>query len=83
MSSAQSIAETPKKKNLNDAERSAVIAELLKGSNNGVLQKGDYNRVTELSGTNRWTIAALWKEYGRQKAAGAVCPDLHNKHCGN
>ena len=45
MSSAQSVDEIPKSKNLNDAERSAVIAELLKGSNNGVLPKGDFSRV--------------------------------------
>ena len=72
MPSAQSVAETPKRKNLNDAERSAVIAELLKGSNNVVLRKGDYSRVAELYGSKRWTIVGLWKEYQRQKAAGAV-----------
>ena len=72
MSSAQNVAETPKRNNLNDAERRAVIAELLKDSNNGVLRKGDYSRVAELYGSNRWTIAGLWKEYQRQNAAGAV-----------
>ena len=57
-----------------------MIAGLLKGSNNGVLRKGDLSRVAELYGSNRWAIAGLWKEYQRQKAAGAVCPDhLHNK----
>ncbi|CAN0029583.1 unnamed protein product [Pylaiella littoralis] len=82
MSSAQSVPETPKRKNLNDAERSAVIVELHKGSNNGVLRKGDFTRVALLFGTNRWTIAGLWKEYGRQKDAGVVSPDLHNKRRG-
>ena len=83
MSSAQIVAETPKRNNLNGAERSAVIAELLKGSNNGILRKGDFSRVAELYGSNRWTIAALWKEYQRQKIAGAVCPDLHYTRRGN
>ena len=59
MSSAQSVAETLKRNNLNDAERSAVIAELLKGSKNGVLRKGDFSRVAEFYGSSRRTIAGL------------------------
>ena len=82
MSSAQSVAETRKRKNLNDAERSAVIAELLRGSNNGVLRRGDLIRVAAKFGTNPRTVANLWKEYGRQKADGVVCPDLRNKRRG-
>jgi len=45
MSSDESAAETPKRQNLNVAERSAVNAELLTGSNNGILRKGDFTRV--------------------------------------
>ena len=72
MSGAQSVAETPKRKNLNDAERSAVIAKLFKGSNNRVLRKGDFGRVAELYGSNRWTIAGLWKDNQRQRSL-ALC----------
>lgn len=83
MSSDESAAETPKRKNLNVAERSAVIAELLKGSNNGILRKGDFTRVGILFQTNRRVIARLWTCYQHQKAAGVLSPDLHNKRRGN
>ena len=72
MSSAQSVAETPKRKNLNDGERSAVIAELLKGSNNGVMRKGDCNGVAELYGSNRWTIAGCGKSANVRRSQ-ALC----------
>ena len=85
MYGAQSVAETAKGNNLNDAERSAVIAELLKGSSNEVLRKVDLGRVTvaESYRSNRWTMVGLWKEYERQKAAGVFCPDLLDKRRGD
>lgn len=83
MSRAQNDAETPKRKNLNDDERNAVIAKLLKGSNNGILRHGDILRVAEMFGRNRRTITALWKSYCAKKDAGEVPRDLHNKRRGN
>lgn len=82
MSDAQGCVQTPKRKNLNDVKRSSAIAELIKSSNKGILFKDDLSRVAELFGSKRWTIAGLWKEHQRQKAAGVVCPNLHNKRRG-
>lgn len=82
MASAQSVAETPQRKNLNGDERTAVIAELLKGSDNGILRRGDIKRVAEMFMSNRYTISALWKEYQQRKAAGEMSPDLRNKRRG-
>lgn len=82
MSSARAAAQPRKRKNLTDAERTAVIEELLKGSNNGVLRRGDFGRVAGMFGSNPRTIAKLWKEYERQKADGVVRPDLRNKRRG-
>lgn len=71
------------RKNLNEAERRAVISELLMGSDAGTLAKGDLTRVAQMFGTNRHSIAKLWKEYTKQKGAGVVDPDLSSRRKGN
>lgn len=48
MSSAGNVAAIVKGKNLTSAERRAVIAELLTGSQNGVPIKDDLSRVAEV-----------------------------------
>ena len=72
-----------KRNNLDSDHRDAVIAELLRGSNGGKLQKGDIQRVAVRIDSNRWTIARLWTEYQRQKSDGVVKPLLRNKRLGN
>lgn len=72
-----------KRKNLTIPERRAVISELLTGSNKGTLARGDLTRVAQMFDTNRYTIAKLWKEYGKQKSNGVVDPDLSSRRKGN
>ena len=73
---ARSAPQTSQRKNLDVAERRRVIDELLKGSNNGMLHKGDYTRVAEMFHTNRWTIAKLWKDYTQQKDYMRLCANV-------
>ena len=60
-----------------------MIAELLKGSNNGVLGQGDFGRVAELYEQHRRMMIKLRKEYNKQKDACVEDLDLHNKPKGN
>ena len=86
MSAAGGSAEIVKRHNLTISERRAVIAELLSGSNKGVLVHGDVNRVAKLFNiiSNRKTIiASLWRAYQSQKDAGVVDPDIGNKRKGS
>ena len=86
MPAAGDSAEIVKRQNLTILERRAVIAELLSGSNKGVLVHGDVNRVAKLFNinSNRKTImASLWTAYQSQKDAGVVAPDTGNKRKGN
>ena len=48
-----------KRNNLDSDYRDVVIAELLRGSSAGKLQKGDIQRVAVKFYSNRWTIARL------------------------
>ena len=48
-----------KRNNLDSDHRDVVIAELLRGSSAGKLQKGDIQRVAVKFDSNRWTIARL------------------------
>ncbi|CAN0270881.1 unnamed protein product, partial [Pylaiella littoralis] len=68
-----------KRKNLTTSEKRAAIAELLKGSKNGKLGKGDLKRVGEQFQQHPQTISRLWKDYNKQKDAGEVDPNLDNK----
>ena len=84
--SAAVSAENVKRHNLTISERRAVIAELLSGSNKGVLVHGDVNRVAKLFNINsnrKTIIAALWRAYQSQKDAGVVDSDIGNKRKGN
>ena len=45
MSSAAGVAQTTNKNNLTNDQRDAVIAELLRGSSNGKIARGDFSRV--------------------------------------
>ena len=86
MSAARGGAEIVKRHNLAISERRAVIAELLSGSNKGVLVHGDVNRVAELFNINsnrKTIIASLWRAYKSQKDAGMVDPDIGNNRKGN
>ena len=83
MSATGGGTEIVKRHNLTISESGAVIAELLSGSNTGVLVHGDMNRVAELFNSNRKTITALWRAYQSQKDASVVDPDVGNKRKGN
>ena len=72
-----------KRNNLDSDHRDAVIGELLRGSSEGKLAKGDIQRVAAQFKSNRWTIARVWKEYQQQKDDGVVKPLLRNKRLGN
>lgn len=83
MSSPRTAAEPRKGKDVTDAERTAVIEELLEGSNNSeMLWRGDFGRVAGMFGSNPRMVTKLWKEYGHQKADGVVRPNLRNKRLG-
>ena len=60
-----------------------MIDELLKGSNNSILQRGDLSRVTGIYQQHRKTVNKIRIEYNKQKAAGVQSPDLHNRRKGN
>ncbi|CAN0514412.1 unnamed protein product, partial [Ectocarpus sp. 12 AP-2014] len=83
MSNSESVANAPKRKNLTTSEKRGMIDELLKGSTNGVLQHGDFKRVSEIYGQKPRTVSKYWKEYKRQKAEGVQSPDLHNHRKNN
>ena len=72
-----------KRNNLDSDHRDAVVGELLRGSSQGKLAKGDIQRVAAQFNSNRWTIASVWKEYQQQKSDGVVKPLLRNKRLGN
>ncbi|CAM9100244.1 unnamed protein product [Laminaria digitata] len=72
-----------KRTNLDEDHRHAVIAELLRTSVDGVIQKGAFTRVAAMFKTNRHTIASLWKVYVLQKSDGVVSPNLRSKRVGN
>ncbi|CAM9993707.1 unnamed protein product, partial [Pylaiella littoralis] len=79
MSASGNVVGTVKRKNLTTSEKRAAIAELLKGSKNGKLGKGDLKRVGEQFQQHPQTISRLWKDYNKQKDAGEVDPNLDNK----
>ncbi|CAM9633515.1 unnamed protein product, partial [Ascophyllum nodosum] len=54
--------------NLTNDQRNAVIAELLRGSSNGKIAKGDFSRVAEKFGSYWTTISRLWKKYDTQRS---------------
>ena len=83
MSAAESAASRPKRKNLTTPEKKGMIAELLKGSNNGVLGHGDLKRVAAIYEQTLKTVSKYWKLYNQKKEAGEEDPDLHNKRKGN
>ena len=59
MADSESAADTPKRKNLTTSEKRAMIAELLKGSNNGKLFQGDFKRVAAMYQQHPRTYIAL------------------------
>ena len=71
-----------KRTNLDEAHRHAVIAELLRTSIDGAIQKGAFTRVAAMFNTNRHTIASLWKLYVVQKSDGVLSPNLRSKRVG-
>ncbi|CAN0260747.1 unnamed protein product, partial [Pylaiella littoralis] len=79
MSASGNVVGTVKRKNLTTSEKRAAIAELLKGSKNGKLGKGDLKRVGEQFQQHPQTISRLWKDCNKQKDAGEVDPNLDNK----
>ncbi|CAM9716345.1 unnamed protein product [Ascophyllum nodosum] len=83
MSTSENAANTSKRKNLTTAEKRGMIDELLKGSNNGILQRGDLSRVADMYQQHRKTVGKYWRKYSKQKAAGVHSPDLHNRRKGN
>ena len=60
-----------------------MIDELLKGSNNSILQRGDLRRVADIYQQHRKTVSKFWREQNKQKAACVQSPDLHNRQKGN
>ncbi|CAB1117614.1 unnamed protein product [Ectocarpus sp. CCAP 1310/34] len=60
-----------------------MVAELLKGSNNGALSHGDVKRVVAIYKQTPKTVSKYWKLYNQKKEAGEEDPDLHNKRKGN
>eukprot|EP00903_Cladosiphon_okamuranus_P013263 g12367.t1 len=83
MSAAESAASRPKRKNLTTPEKKGMVAELLKGSTNGVLSHGDFKRVAAMYQQTPKTVSKYWKMYNQKKEAGEQDPDLHNKRKGN
>ena len=63
MSASGNVGGTVKGKNLTSSEKRAAIAELLKGSNNGKLCRGDLKRVGAQFEQHPETTSRLWKNY--------------------
>ena len=79
MSAPGSVGGSVKRKNLTTSQKRGAIAELLKGSNNGKLCRGDLKRVGEQFEQHPETISRLWKSYNQQKEDGVVDPNLDNR----
>ena len=79
MSASGSVGGSVKRKNLTSSQKRAAIAELLKGSNNGKLCRGDLKRVGEQFEQHPETISRLWKSFNQQKEDGVVDPNLDNR----
>ncbi|ETP34940.1 hypothetical protein F442_16815 [Phytophthora nicotianae P10297] len=60
------------KPNLTDIERKAIIDELLKLSDNGVLPSGVYVKVSLKLGCAPTTVSRIWKRYAVAVAEGVV-----------
>ena len=75
---------TPRKEHLTLDQGRIDIAELLRGSNDGKLCKGDLRRVAQQMGCVWKTVSRLWKKYVGQRAAGVGDPDItsNRKNCG-
>lgn len=69
-----------KKEHLNSSKRSAVIDELLGGTNRAVLRKGN---LTEMFSTTRQTTGRLGTSHQKQKADGVQNPDFACGRKGN
>ena len=67
MSASGSVSGSVKRKNLTTSQKRGAIAELLKGSNNGKLCRGDLEGVGEQFEQHPETISRLWKSYNQQK----------------
>ncbi|CAN0083821.1 unnamed protein product, partial [Pylaiella littoralis] len=71
------------RKNLTTSEKRGMIDDLLRGSKNGVLQRGDFKRVGALYQQHPETVSRHWRLYQQKKEAGEQNPDLSNKRKGN
>ncbi|CAN0382926.1 unnamed protein product [Pylaiella littoralis] len=60
-----------------------MIDDLLRGSKNGVLQRGDFKTVGALYQQHPETVSRHWRLYQQKKEAGEQNPDLSNKRKGN
>ena len=79
ISASGSVGGSVKRKNLTTFQQRGAIAELLKGSNNGKLCRGDLMRVGEQFEQHLETISRLWKSYNQQKEDGVLDPNLGNR----
>ena len=79
MSASGNVGGNVKRKNLTTFQKRGAIAELLKGSNNGKLCRGDLKRVGEQFEQQPETISRLWKSYNQQKEDCVVDPNLDNR----
>lgn len=76
MSAAGSAPQRPKRKNLKEKEKVAVIRHLLAGSKHGVLKHGAYKEAAVKFGCHWHSIQRLWRRYEVQNQAGLAFPDL-------
>ena len=53
----------PRRKQLSSAERRLIVDWLLAQSNKGALENGDIKACAERFGTNRKSVAQIWKRY--------------------
>ncbi|CAN0452349.1 unnamed protein product, partial [Pylaiella littoralis] len=58
-----------KRKNLTTSEKRGMIHDLLRGSKNGVLQRGDFKRVGALYQQHPETVSRHWRLYQQKKEA--------------
>ena len=69
--------------NLNETQRFRAIEELFGGNRNGVLRRGDINKVTETFKCCPRQISNVWKRYKHQKGRGIVNVSVANRRKGN
>ena len=71
---AGSASQLPKRNNLSNSERAAVIHDLLADSKDGTLRHGALKATADKYNCDWRTVRLLWKMYNERKEAGVATP---------